>query len=179
MSGDPLMDDIDQSWCHGCNGEGITDCVACDECQGTGKRVVIDPPADLVMVVDRSNTAHVLLPADERPVFRPTLCGSEMYDLAALHDLLDTLAAPWSLLMDRHYRAWPPWPCQTCVARQIGRGERPSRCPYCGSVGPGRRRSNTTKELCPDPWHEFWEQPEFGRAENSPPGASMKGSHDR
>lgn len=83
---------------------------------------VLYPPADLVMIVDRYNTAHVLLPLSECPVFRPTLCGSEKYDLAAIpHDVQEILAARWDLLNDRQYRAWPPWPCQTCtgtVARQ-------------------------------------------------------------
>lgn len=44
--------------------------------------------------------------------------------------------------------------------------QRPTTCPYCGSVGPGRRRHNITKALCPDPWHEHWDAPRIDRIED-------------
>lgn len=78
----------------------------------------MEPPADLVMIVDRYNTAHVLVP-DPPNRAEPTLCGGTRYDLLALSEFWDILAAPWSLLTDRQYRAWPPWPCQTCTGRAL------------------------------------------------------------
>ena len=74
-----------------------------------------EPHGDLVMCVDRHNTAHVLRPLDDRPVLTPTICGCERFDLGAVYDLLETLSAPWHLLTNPQYRAWPPWPCQTCL----------------------------------------------------------------
>lgn len=74
------------------------------------------PQDDLVMIVDRSNVAHVLLPRDDRPIFTPTICGHRMDDLAGIpHDVQDVLAAEWGLLTNPQYRAWPPWPCQGCM----------------------------------------------------------------
>lgn len=100
---------------------------------------VLTPPDDLVMVVDDRNTAHVLRPAGDRPVFHPTICGGQYNDLAALHQFLDTLSAPWSLLTDRTYRAWPPWPCQTCVGLattcRCGREDPTGTCSSCAESG--------------------------------------------
>lgn len=78
----------------------------------------LEPPADLVMFVDRNNTAHVLAPDDPRFGVH-TLCGGQRHDIGALRDVWDTLAAPWSLLTDPTYRAWPPWPCQTCTGTTL------------------------------------------------------------
>lgn len=77
---------------------------------------VLRPPADLVMLVDRYNTAHVL-DHDPHRVLEPTLCRGRRNDLVAMRDLWDTLAQPYGLLCDPTFRAWPPWPCQTCVSR--------------------------------------------------------------
>ncbi len=87
---------------------------------GLSAPTVLEPDADLVMVVDTHNTAHVLLPKEERTVRARTLCLQPLAGMATLYDLLDSLAAPWSLLTNRQYRAWPPWPCQTCVSRAQG-----------------------------------------------------------
>ncbi len=75
-----------------------------------------EPSGDVVLICDARNTAHVLRPLKGRPIFAPTICGHRMDDLAAIpHDVQELLAAPWSLLTDRQYRAWPPWPCQRCM----------------------------------------------------------------
>lgn len=76
---------------------------------------VLYPPGELVMVVDDHNTGHALRPAEERGVFRDvTVCGLGAPDLRLPLDMLDLLSAPWELLTNRQYRAWAPWPCQTC-----------------------------------------------------------------
>lgn len=75
---------------------------------------VLEPDPDLVMLCDTNNVAHVLRAPDERSPFAVTLCGSPCPRWQL--DLLETLSATWTLLNDRQYRAWPPWPCQSCLA---------------------------------------------------------------
>src|SRR6266478_4037179 len=119
------------------------------------------PPDDLVMVVDSSNCAHVLKPRGTREVFRPAVCESRLDDLAGFDDdLLDLLAAPWSLLTNRQYRAWPPWPCQGCL-RDI---ECDQDCEECGGNGTVYRKdwpSGFTYDEC---WRcdGTGVEPEFG-----------------